>query len=66
MKLSIPLIEDIKFDKKELYKSFIDIKSIINIGILKCFKAVFNDSLIYNYGFFILLFIFLLFILKII
>ena len=66
MKLSMPLIEDIKFDKKELYKSFIDIKNIINIGILKCFKAVFNDSLIYNYGFFILLFIFLLFIVCII
>ena len=66
MKINIPLISDIKFNKDKLYKSFTDIKSIINIKILKCFKKVFNDSLKHNYGFIIILLIILLFIICII
>ena len=62
VKINMPLLHDIKFDKKELYKRFIDIKDIINIKVIKCFKAVFNGSLIQNYGFFIMLIIILLFI----
>ena len=66
MKIKIPILDDIKFDKNAFLESFIDINNIINIRILKCFKAVFNNSLKDNYGFFILLIIILLFLLCII
>ena len=59
VKLNIPLFEDIKFNKDELYKSFTDIKRIANLEVMKCFKNVFNKSLIKNYGFFILAFVIL-------
>ena len=55
-KISIPLIEDIKFDKKKLLKKFIDIDNIVNLNIMKCYKQVFNKkSIKNNYGFFIVL-----------
>ena len=60
MKTNIPLIELIKFNNDDLYKIFMDIKNIINIKILKCFKEVFNGSLKHNYGFFIIIFVILL------
>ena len=40
VKIRLPLIDDIKFDKNELYKSFTDIKNIVNFKLLKCFKNV--------------------------
>ena len=56
MKIKLPLIENIKFDKKELYKNFVDIKNIVNYKLLNCFKNFFNkNSLKKNYGFFIYL-----------
>ena len=69
VKISLPLIEDIKFDKEKLYNSFTDIKNIANLNLMKCYKVVFTkESLVNNYGsfyyvllllfFFILLFIF--------
>ena len=61
IKLNIPLFEDIRFNKDLLYKSFTDINNIINIKLLKCYKYVFNKSIIRNCGFFILLSIILLF-----
>ena len=63
VKLSIPLLDDIKFNKKDLYKSFINIKNMINLNVMKCFKEVFNKkSLKNNYGFFIVLLIILFYI----
>ena len=54
IKISLPLIEDIKFDKDKLYKSFTDIKNIANLNFMKCYKEVLNKkSLRKNYGFFI-------------
>ena len=38
IKLSIPDNYDIKFNKGDFFKSFIDLKNIININILKCGK----------------------------
>ena len=39
IKLSIPfLIDDIRINKYELYKSFTDIKNIINFKIMKCMQ----------------------------
>ena len=61
IKLTLPLLHEIKFNKKELYKGFTDIKKIANLNVMKCYKYVFNKSLIKNYGFFIMLIIFLLF-----
>ena len=64
VKFYLPKIKDIKFDKKKLLKSFIDIKNIANINFMKCYKEVFTKkNLIKNYGFFIYTFIFVLYIL---
>ena len=57
IKLSINY--DNKFNKEELYKNFNDIK---NNNILKCFKIVWKiKNLINNYGFFIILFMLILY-----
>ena len=61
IKLTIPFIDDIKFNKEELYKSFIDIKNIINLNVMKCYKISFNKDIINNYGFYILNFIIILY-----
>ena len=59
---------DVKFNKKEFYKSFIDIKNIANIDIIKCYKIVFkaknikNNCGLYIIGFIMLLFVFTVFI----
>ena len=46
---------DLKFNTKDFYKSFIDIKNIANINIIKCYKTVLNiKNLINNYGFYII------------
>ena len=55
IKLNIPDDFDIKFNKKDFFKSFIDVKNIINLNVMKCYKTVLKlNSLINNYGFFIL------------
>ena len=62
IKLSIPSNYDIKFNKKEFLKSFIDFKNIFNFNIMKCYKTVFRiKSLLKNYGFFILFLIIILY-----
>ena len=54
IKVSLPLIDDITFDKNKLRDSIIDIKNIMNIEIVKCYKRVFEkNSLKKNYGLFI-------------
>lgn len=56
IKVSLPLIDDITFDKNKLRDSIIDIKNIMNIEIVKCYKSVFEkNSLKKNYGLFIFL-----------
>ena len=45
VKINLPFIDDIKFDKDKLYKRFTDINNIANIQFLKCYKNVFNNSL---------------------
>ena len=53
IKTSISSYDDIKFDKNDFFKSFIDIKNIMNINILKCYKTVLKiKDLKKNYGFF--------------
>ena len=53
---------DFKFNKNDFFKSFTDIKNLININILKCYKIALKiKDLIKNYGFFIFVLIMLLF-----
>ena len=61
VKITLPFFNEIKFDKDKLYKSFIDVKNIANINLMKCYKDVFKGkNLLKNYGFyfFIGLFVF--------
>ena len=47
---------DMKINTTELYKNFVDIKNIMNINILICFKNLFlKDGIIYNVGSFIII-----------
>ena len=65
IKLNISENYNIKFNKKDFYKNFIDINSIANINIIKCFKIVLKiKSLMKNYGFFIMLIIFIIYIIT--
>ena len=52
IKLTIPPNYEIKFNKKDYFKSFIDVKNIFNLNIIKCYKTVLKiKSLQKNYGF---------------
>ena len=56
VKLSIPIIEEIKFNKDKLKDDFLHVKNILNIKILKCYKLVFSkNGILYNIGSYILL-----------
>ena len=65
VKTSISL-NNIESDDKNLLDNFLDIKSITNIEIIKCYKIVLNlNNLKNSYGSFIFIFIFILYILCI-
>ena len=67
IKISVPLDFDIKFKKSDFFKSFVDVKNIFNIGILKCYKTVLKiKSLKKNYGSFIIASIILLYFITLI
>ena len=54
IKLNIPQNYDIKFNKNDYFKSFIDIKNIFNLNIMKCYITVLKIKyLLKNYGFII-------------
>ena len=38
-------LDKIEFDSKTLMKNFLDIKTITNIEIIKCYKTVFNKKM---------------------
>ena len=47
---------DMKINKTQLYKNFLDVENIININILICYKTLFTkDGIIYNIGSFIII-----------
>ena len=60
IKLSITPNYDVKFNKKEFFKNFIDINNFINFNVMKCHNTAFK-SLFKNYGFFILISIIILY-----
>ena len=56
IKIKLPLISEIKFDKNKLYDSFTNIKNIANINIMKCYKIFFSaKGIYYNYGCYIII-----------
>ena len=56
IKLKIPLMNEINFDKKKLINKFKDINNIMNIQIIKCYKLLFSkDGVEKNIGNYILL-----------
>ena len=67
VKTEINLDEEHKtMTKKKLFKDFFDFQKITNIGIVKCYKTVFKiNELIKNYGSFIIIFIFILYLICI-
>ena len=67
IKLSVTPINEIKFNKKNFFKSFIDIKNIANLNLMKCYKTVLKiKNLIKNYGFFIMFLIMILYFITLI
>ena len=55
-KINLPIISEIKIDKNRLKKNFIEIKNIINLTIMKCYKTLFTkNGLLKNIGNYILL-----------
>ena len=56
IKIKLPIISEIKIDKNKIKESFTDIKNIINLNILKCYKTLFKkEGLIFNIGNYIIL-----------
>ena len=54
--------DNVETNNKNFMDNFFDIKTITNIEIIKCYKIVFNKNNIKNnYGFFIIIFIFILY-----
>ena len=58
VKNKMNLYEEIINDKDKLLKNFVEIKSISNIEVIKCYKLLTNkDYIKYNIGFYLMLFI---------
>ena len=67
VKISIPIINEIKFNKTRLYNSFTDVKNIANILILNCYNIVFKlKNLKSNIGFLFFVGIILLYIISLV
>ena len=59
---TILVLDNVELDSKILLDNFLDIKKIINIDIIKCYKIVFDiNNIKNNYGSFIIIFIFILY-----
>ena len=66
IKNEIKIMEDIIIDKDKLLKSFTDIKSMMNLVVLKCYYVLFTaDGLLNNIGSFVLIFIIFIFMVTI-
>ena len=62
----INIYGDIVIDKDKLLNNFVDVKSIMNLEVMKCYKILFNeDGLLKNIGSYILLFSIFIFIISI-
>ena len=64
-KIKFPLISEIKIDKEKLKNNFINIKSITNINVMKCYqKLLTKEGLNRNLGSYLLLSIIFFFIVS--
>ena len=55
-KLELPIFSEIMIDKEKLRKNFLDIKNLINLNVMKCYKKLFSkEGIIKNIGSYIIL-----------
>ena len=60
VKIKLPIISEVKVDKNRLRESFLDIKNIINIKLLKCIHLLFDSKNIFtNYSNYMAVFLFI-------
>ena len=60
VKIKLPIISEVKLDKNRLRESFLDIKNIINIKLLKCIHLLFDSKNIFtNYSNYMAVFLFI-------
>ena len=56
VKIKIPFMSEIVFNKDLLKRKFVDIKNLINLNVMKCYSFLFtSEGLLFNIGSFILL-----------
>ena len=61
VKIHLPLISEIEINKDKLLNNFKDIKHILNLNVIKCYKEIFNkEGLIFNLGNYIMISIILI------
>ena len=61
VKIKLPLVSEVYFDKDKLYKNFINIKNFLNMNFIKCYHILFSlEGTKNNIGSFILIPIILL------
>ena len=44
IKIELPLVSAIYFNKDELYSNFVNIKNVLNFNIMKCYKVLFTKK----------------------
>ena len=65
IKISFPIISEIKINKDKLMKEFMNIKESINLKIMKCYKLLFTkEGIATNIGSYLLLLIIFIFIIS--
>ena len=66
VKIKLPLISEIVINKDKLINNLVNVKNVLNLKVLKCYKVLFTkDGLINNIGSYIMLSIIFLYILSI-
>ena len=61
IKISFPLISEIQLDKDKLLNKFMDVKNILNLNVMKCYKLLFQKKgIIKNIGNYLILSIILI------
>ena len=67
IKIKLPILSEVKIDKNRFRESFLDIKNIINIKLLKCIHLLFDmKNLFKNYSNYMAVFLFIFSIIAII
>ena len=67
IKINLFKISQINVDKDKLYDKFKDIKNIMNLNLMKCYKLIFTkNGIIYNIGSYIVLCVIILYFISII